>query len=159
MNTVRARAVGLLLAVLLSFGVGVYVGVGKGGSEPSTASLTADLNGLAASAKPEDVDISQFWKAWSLLDENYVPTHTSSTIPSVEERVFGAIAGLVNSYGDPYTVFLPPAEAKIFKEDISGAFGGVGMELDENKDGQILVVAPLKGSPAEAAGIRSRDLV
>ncbi len=85
-------------------------------------------------------------------------THASGTVPTDEEKIYGAIAGLTSSYGDPYTVFLPPAEAKQFNDDIKGAFGGVGMELGE-REGSLTVVAPLKGSPAERAGIRSGDII
>ena len=108
--------------------------------------------------QPSDVDFAKFWQAWNLLQDNFVETHTSSTIPTYQERVYGAIAGLTDSYGDPYTVFMPPAEAKQFNEDIKGAFGGVGMELGE-RAGSLTVVAPLKDSPAERAGIRSGDII
>ena len=107
---------------------------------------------------PADVDLAQFWAAWQLLEQNFVQTHSSTTLPTQEERLWGAIAGLTGSYEDPYTVFMPPQEAQIFKEDISGAFEGVGMELGL-RDGNLVVVAPLKGSPAEKAGIKSGDAI
>ena len=53
---------------------------------------------------------------------------------------------------------MPPADAQQFNENISGAFGGVGMELGE-RNGSLTVVAPLKGTPAAEAGIRSGDIV
>lgn len=145
MNRTRFAAAGVVLAVTLAFGVGAYAG------------LTRSV-GTEASADQESVDFSKFWQAWRILDESFVQTHASNTIPTNEEKLYGAIAGLTESYGDPYTVFLPPQEAKQFNEDISGSFGGVGMELGE-RNGILTVVAPLKGTPAEAAGIHSGDAI
>ena len=157
-------AAGTLLALLLAFGVGVSIGISERlQSTASAAQFTIPgtsitLGGSTSGAQPSDLDFSKFWEAWGLLDQNFVQTHASNTIPTYQERVYGAIAGLTDSYGDPYTVFFPPAEAKQFNEDIAGAFGGVGMELGE-RNGSLTVISPLKGSPAEAAGIRSGDIV
>lgn len=147
-------AAGATLALLFSFGIGLYVGVSE--RTHSTASALTVFGSIAT--QPKGADFSQLWEAWNLLDEYFVQTHASGTIPTAEERVHGAIAGLTDSYGDPYTVFLPPEDAKQFNETISGAFGGVGMELGE-RNGSLTVITPLKGSPAEAAGIRAGDIV
>jgi len=154
----KAAAVFLLLGV--AFGAGLWAGVDErvtsaAGSSTSTGSFTITVNPNAA---PGNVDLNQFWTAWNLLEQNYVPTH-SSTTPSAQERVWGAIGGLTDSYGDPYTVFLPPQQAGVFNSDISGQFEGVGMQMDTNVQGQIIVVAPLKGSPAQQAGMQSGDIV
>jgi carboxyl-terminal processing protease len=102
--------------------------------------------------------MSDFWKAWNALNANYVITHASSTMPSVKDRIYGAISGLANSYGDPYTVFFDPTESKQFSDTISGSFAGVGMEIDI-KDSVLTVIAPLKGTPAATAGIKAGDQV
>lgn len=148
MNGVHIRAVAAVAALGLAFGAGVYSGV-------SNYRLQA---AVFPSAVPADVDISSFWKTWHALEDDYVPTTASSTLPDEQERVWGAIQGLVESYGDPYTVFLPPQEAADFAEEISGAFEGVGMEVGV-RDGSLTVVAPLKNTPAERAGIRSGDKI
>ncbi len=164
MNKTRVMAGGFLLALSVAFGVGLYVGVSERlGSTASAAQFTIpgtsiSLTGNVTTAQPKDVDFAKFWQAWNLLQDNFVQTHASNTIPTYQERVYGAIAGLTDSYGDPYTVFMPPAEAKQFNEDIKGAFGGVGMELGE-RGGSLTVVAPLKDSPAERAGMRSGDII
>ena len=106
----------------------------------------------------QSVDLTDFWKAWNALEANYVITHASSTLPSTQDRIFGAIQGLANSYGDPYTVFFPPVEAKQFSDTISGSFAGVGMEIDI-KNSVLTVIAPLKGTPAAAAGIKAGDQI
>lgn len=106
---------------------------------------------------PKNVDFDSFWKAWNVINEKYVPT-TSSSTPTDQEKVYGAIQGLAASTGDPYTVFFPPVEAKAFNEQISGAFEGVGMEVDV-KEGVLTVIAPLKNTPAYRAGIKSGDKI
>jgi carboxyl-terminal processing protease len=142
MNTAQWTAAGVMLAIAVAFGGGVYAGV-------------SERSALAAN---DQIDLSKFWRAWELLDENFVQTHASSTIPTDDEKLYGAIAGLTAAYGDPYTVFMPPQEAKQFNEDIAGSFGGVGMELGD-RNGALTVVAPLKDTPADRAGMRSGDVI
>src|SRR3990167_7869852 len=146
----RIMAGGFLLALSIAFGAGIYTGV----SERLHNTVFAAQSG----GQPSDVDFAKFWEVWNLLQDNFVQTHASNTIPTYQERVYGAIAGLTDSYGDPYTVFFPPADAKQFNEDIKGSFGGVGMELGE-RGGSLTVVAPLKDGPAERAGIRAGDII
>ncbi len=101
-------------------------------------------------------DFGQFWKAWNVINDKYVPTKHAAV--SNQEKVWGAISGLANSLGDPYTYFLPPQEKSLFEQDVAGSFGGVGMQIGM-KDGVVTVIAPLKGSPAERAGIRKLDKI
>lgn len=75
-----------------------------------------------------------------------------------KKLTYGAISGMVKSIGDPYTVFFNPEEAKEFREDVSGKFSGIGVQVGE-KDGKIKVVAPIKGTPAERAGILAGDII
>lgn len=109
------------------------------------------------SSKGEDAaDFEQFWKAWNIINEKYVPTKHKAV--SNQEKVWGAIGGLANSLGDPYTYFMPPQEKSLFEQDVRGSFGGVGMQIGV-KDGVLTVIAPLKGSPAERAGILKGDKI
>ena len=164
MNRPRWIAAGVVAAVLLAFSVGVYAGVTErlqntvSAAQVTIPGTTITLQGGSDGSAPSDVDFSKFWQAWNLLQDNFVQTHASGTIPTYQERVYGAITGLTDSYGDPYTVFLPPSDAKQFNDDIKGSFGGVGMELGA-RNGSLTVVSPLKGSPAEAAGVRSGDVI
>lgn len=107
----------------------------------------------------ETIDMAPYWKAWGILDQKFDPA--SSTTPKItnQEKLWGSIQGLTNSFGDPYTVFFPPVESKEFEEEISGSFGGVGMEIGVSDDGLLTVIAPLKDSPAEAAGILPGDKI
>ncbi len=103
----------------------------------------------------DDVDLDTFWNVWSLLEEKY-PFEDKE--PNTEDKVYGAIRGLTSSYNDPYTTFFEPADAKIFNEDVGGSFSGVGMEVGA-RDGFLTVIAPLKDSPAESAGVRAGDII
>ncbi len=104
---------------------------------------------------PNEVDLDTFWQVWDVLETKY-PFEDKE--PNTEDKVYGAIRGLASSYKDPHTIFLEPKEAKIFNEDVGGAFSGVGMEVGA-RDGFLVVVAPLKDSPAENAGVRAGDII
>lgn len=103
---------------------------------------------------PEDVDLSLFWETWKTIEEKYVDREKLN----VQEMIYGAIAGMIESLKDPYTVFLKPEESKKFLEDVKGFFEGVGMEI-AIKGGQLQIVAPLEGTPAQKAGLRPGDKI
>lgn len=106
---------------------------------------------------PADIDLRPVWRAWQLLEEKFTPASTTQSVTR-EDNVWGIIEGLAQSYKDPYTVFFPPDKSESFAEEISGEFGGVGIELGV-RDGILTVIAPLKGTPAEAAGLQSGDRI
>lgn len=104
-----------------------------------------------------DADLAPVWTAWTLLDEKFVQASGTARI-SKEERVWGIIKGLANSYNDPYTIFMPPAESESFEQDIRGEFGGVGIEIGI-RNGVITVISPLKNTPAYEVGLLPGDLI
>jgi carboxyl-terminal processing protease len=144
----------LISAVLLavSFGFGVYYG--KSGQNTSF-SQPPILKSITSSSS---LDMDPFWTTWNILDQKFVYTHKDAKKINEQDKLWGAIEGMTSSYGDPYTVFMPPAESKNFESDIAGNFEGVGMEL-AIKDGNIVVVAPLKGTPAYKAGVMKGDIL
>lgn len=147
-------AVSCALMLFVGFTAGTFV---ADGTTNAFSSIPLLGDGLDATPAP-DANLAAFWKAWNALDAKFVQTNASTTAPETDDKIWNAIAGLAASYGDPYTVFMPPQEAKVFQEDISGNFSGVGMEIGV-KDSVLTVIAPLKGTPAERAGIRSGDQV
>jgi carboxyl-terminal processing protease len=155
----RSRAMrGISYALVAAIFFAVGISLGNGGSTAAVVSHIPLIgDGLDATPNP-NVDLADFWKAWNALEAHYVSTHASTTMPTVKERIFGAISGLADSYGDPYTVFFPPKEAKSFADSISGSFAGVGMEIGI-KDNILTVITPLKGTPAQAAGILAGDQI
>ncbi|MBD1379033.1 S41 family peptidase [Metabacillus arenae] len=72
--------------------------------------------------------------------------------------VDGAINGMVESLDDPYSDYMNQKEAKSFDDNISSSFEGIGAEVQEI-DGKIMIVSPIKGSPAEKAGLKPRDKI
>lgn len=149
-NSFISISIGLPLLLAVSFLGGWYLGYEKRMPLPVPVKQSA-----GAEAKDiEGVDLSLFWQAWHLIDEKY----PFDDKPDNKERVYGAIAGLVASLGDPYSVFLPPTESKEFLDQVSGTFEGVGMEIGL-RNGILTVIAPLKDTPADRAGIRAGDRI
>lgn len=103
--------------------------------------------------KPSDVDFSIFWQAWNIATSRFYEKNLD-----VKKMVYGAISGMLASLKDPYTQFLNPEIAKQFEDDLNGSFDGIGAEI-QAKDGALVIVAPLDGSPAKEAGIRSGDVI
>ncbi len=153
----KLAKLGVSLALMLAIGFAGGVTVGAAGGSRMLTNLPLLGDGLDATPDAS-ADLADFWKAWNALNERFVQTQATSTPPSTESKIWGAIQGLAASYGDPYTVFMPPTEAKKFQDDIRGDFQGVGMEIGV-KEGVLTVIAPLKGTPAERAGLRSGDKI
>lgn len=149
----------LFLGLVFAGGV-FYGGYTLGLSNYNWESVVAkQVAGTAVPQNIEQADFSPMWKAWAILDQKIAPSKASSTkVVTEQDKVWGAIQGLASSFGDPYTTFFPPQESKAFAESVKGSFGGVGMEVTM-KDKIITVVAPLKGTPAERAGIKASDRI
>lgn len=71
----------------------------------------------------------------------------------------GLKAGLASATGDPYTEYMDTEEAKDFNGQLNGTFTGIGAELGKDDKGNIIVIAPIAGFPAEKAGLRAKDLI
>ena len=145
-----------LIIVFAVFVSGIYVG--KTGTIFGKTVAIAGLVPVsdAVNAK-NNVNLDQFWKVWGILNQKFVSASSSGPV-SDEDKIRGAIAGLVKSYGDPYTMYFPPKEAEQFQDTIAGNFSGVGMEVGMRK-GIITIIAPLPGTPAEKAGLISGDAI
>jgi len=127
----------LVFTILTSFGLGIYFGKTQ-----------------CQICPPQEIDFSLFWEVYHKLQEKFVDKGKFD----VQKMIYGAISGMVKSLGDPYTVFFPPEETKRFEEDVKGVFEGVGMEIGIRK-GQLQVIAPLEGTPAQRAGLRPGDKI
>ena len=149
----------ILIIIGLTLGWGVAIGVGAyADNNLSTDPLAISALSNHIKGQPEKVDFSLFWEIWQILENRHVDSRDAEKLPTAEERVEGAIQGLIRSFGDPYTVFLPPEDKKQFDEDVSGSFGGVGMEIGLEND-ILTVISPLSGTPADRAGILSGDKI
>lgn len=115
--------------------------------------------GHSASQKPilleqERPDLSLFWDTWDLVQEKYVDQEQVQD----QDLIYGAIKGMVNALGDPYSGFMTPEENKQFMQDMQGSFEGIGAEIGI-RNGVLTIIAPLEGMPAEKAGLKSGDKV
>lgn len=99
-------------------------------------------------------DFDPFWKVWNTINEKSIYAKKVSD----QDRVWSAAQGLAQSLGDPYTVFFSPEENKLFNQTIKGSFGGIGAEVGI-KDKILTIIAPLKDSPADKAGLKSGDKI
>jgi carboxyl-terminal processing protease len=104
--------------------------------------------------KNDTADFAQFWEVWKVLERDYL----DSSELDPQKMVDGAIGGMTAAIGDPYTMYLPADDNKRSGEDLAGAFYGVGIELGYIEN-TLAAVAPLKGSPAEIAGVQAGDLI
>jgi carboxyl-terminal processing protease len=141
----------IVVAVVL-VGSGFWAGWSAGRKVPENITVTGVSNIAAPSST--NADFSTFWQAWQLISDNYLTTSTTN-----QDKVYGAINGLVNSLGDPYSEFFSPSNNQQFQQDITGNFGGIGAELGTDANGNIVIISPLKGTPAASAGLKSNDQV
>jgi len=100
------------------------------------------------------VDASLLWNTWRTLQQYYIEPKALKE----QSMLYGAVSGMVQGVGDPYTVFMTPKEDVDFRHSMEGQLEGIGAELSL-KEGFVTVVAPLKGSPAEKAGIVPDDII
>jgi len=103
----------------------------------------------------QNLDMRIFYDVIGKLNSMY---YDKSKIDATK-MVNGAVSGMVASLGDPYTSFFPPVANTAFKTQMAGEFSGIGAELSLNDQNQIIVMAPLDGSPSEKAGVKSGDII
>ncbi|MGJ7909541.1 S41 family peptidase [Neobacillus sp. LXY-1] len=100
----------------------------------------------------ERTEFSKLYEAYDTLKKEYYKKLDD------QKLINGAINGLVESLDDPYSDYMSKSEATSFHNSISSSFEGIGAEIQE-KDGHILIVSPIKGSPAEKAGLKPNDMI
>ena len=143
-----------LLVAFVFFAIGFVVGqkkieIDKRGKVP--------IVNVSSQTSPEiqNVDFSLFWEVFKILPEKYI----DKDAVSAQEMVYGAIAGMVRSLGDPYTAFVNPKQNELIKSELAGAYEGVGIQIGFNEDKRLAVIAPLSGTPAEREGIFAKDII
>jgi carboxyl-terminal processing protease len=109
------------------------------------------IPGLAGLA-PIEGDMALFWEAWNHVEQNYL-----GELPGAQQRTHGAIRGAIGLLGDPYTIFIEPVARSAERERLAGVFGGIGAYITRPEDGGNVVLEPIPGNPAEAAGILPGD--
>ncbi len=162
----------ILKIILLLFFFGVFVTAGFAGgfiaghlnasmatplvSLPSVPGLTPlSTPEEAGNATPSELQtlFNPFWEAWDLVHTQYVdqPVNDLSLMQ-------GAIRGMLAALGDQHTSYMDPEEYEDANAGLEGSYEGIGAYVDTS--GEFLtVISPIKGSPAEAAGVRSGDKI
>jgi carboxyl-terminal processing protease len=138
-----------IILLTIVFGFGFFIGQT---SQPSIEKV----EGLANKelGQPVNVDFSLFWDAWHIIEKKYVDRLQLDR----QGMIYGAVAGLLKSLDDPYSVFMEPPESKKFIDDMGGSFEGIGAEIGIRK-GILTIIAPLEGTPAQKAGLQAGDKV
>jgi carboxyl-terminal processing protease len=133
-RAILKRTLGILLPTLL-----LVCAVGAGGSQqqPSSSGLFDPVYQIYQYVE------SYFYKP-ELIDD--------------QKALYGAMKGVVEQLGDPYSEFLNPEEKVQFDESLEGEFSGVGIEISI-EEGVLTVITPLVGTPAEAAGVLAGDQI
>lgn len=138
------QVAGLSVCALVIFGTGVMVGNG---------SIMLGRYDTQNGALPKNLDYRSVNQVYQALKSNYDGKISESKL------LEGLKSGLVQASGDPYTDYFTQTEAKQFSQQIAGTFSGIGAELGKDKDGNLIVIAPINGSPAEKAGLKAKDII
>lgn len=120
----------------------------------AAASAPVALNNLDQNTPAEfKQDMPVFWEAWRLINENFY------TQPIDQEKLaYGAVGGMVDSLGDVHTAFEDPKRAEYLRQQLQGSFEGIGATV-EMVNGRLTIIAPIKGTPADKAGLQAGDVI
>lgn len=133
-----------LSLIMIIFGAGYKIGEYK----------SQRLLFVPQSNSQKNIDFSLFWDTWRKVENKFVDKKKIDS----QKMFYGAIKGMVASVDDPYTFFLTPEENKQAKSDLEGKLEGIGAQLGL-KEGRIVVISPLKDSPADKAGVKAGDFI
>ncbi len=151
----RNLSVGFVAIVILAFVLGWQAGHRDYQVSVKNYKPSFKVTNQLPSDQSQNIDFKLFWETWNLVSSKYIDKKALDP----QKLYFGAIQGMVAAIGDPYTVFLPPQAQKATKEQLGGSFEGVGIQLGYNKDKRLVVMAPLKNTPADKAGVKAGDLI
>jgi carboxyl-terminal processing protease len=130
----------MFLTILVTAGITVF------------ALTFGDKKVVEVAVPVERSEFKSLYEAYDQLNEKYYTDLDSDVL------VKGAINGMFDSIEDPYTDYQDVEEATSFNESLSSSFEGIGAEIQE-RNGYIMVVSPIKNSPAEKAGLLPQDLI
>jgi carboxyl-terminal processing protease len=144
----------LVTVMSLLFFAGGYLFGNLDGRTDGPLTRSGILPGPTAMSAGERQQYSVLWEALQEIKERY---YKSGGLDD-QALARGAVSGLVQAVGDPYTVYLTPRARELSDEELRGSFDGIGVQVDLTNN-QIRIIAPLVGSPAEKAGIKPNDVI
>jgi carboxyl-terminal processing protease len=152
----RIVAMAMLVAVTTSmaFFAGYTFQWAAGPAVAAPAQVAQTVQAASPQQESEPAAFSLFWEAWGVIQQKFY-----GKIPDDKEMTYGAIRGAVATLGDENTAFADPERAKIFSEDLSGSFEGIGAAVHMDEQGQIVIAEPFAGHPAADAGLKRGDII
>ncbi len=143
---------GILLILIGAFG-GYYFG--SKGYEVQIRTNTPEITVINKTAQiPTTADFNRFWEVWDIVTKQHIDKPIDPNI-----LIDGAIHGMVSAIGDPYTSYLNIEQNSEALGSLNGLYEGIGAQLGFDEANNLIVVAPLDGSPAKAAGVQAGDKI
>jgi carboxyl-terminal processing protease len=135
---------GIVIAIAAIFTLGV--GVGRSG-------IGISVGNSQNKQLPAQLDYSSVNELYQAIKSDYDGKLTETQL------LDGIKKGMAEATGDPYTVYFNKKDATDFEQQLKGSFTGIGAELGEDSDKNLIVVAPISGFPADKAGLRAKDMI
>lgn len=158
MFSVRKRflvaAIAVLSTLILASACGLQpFGSGRSGQGHlvTPTSLPAVSGNATASLESS---VGSVRETLEIITEDYVDRNKLN-LDSLRD---GAIRGIVQALSDPHTAYIDPESYRVSRNDLSGSFDGIGAQVGV-RDGEVTIVSPIPGSPAERAGLRTGDAI
>ncbi len=154
-NSKLVKGYFLIILIVLIFSAGFLAGQAPALKSQAEALKRGEVSNIdqVPDYLKNDVDFREFWQVWEYIRDNYVKPDVPQT-----QLFYGAMAGLVASLKDPYSVFFNPEISDKFEEELSGSFEGIGAEIGIKND-RLTVIAPLPETPADRAGLLAGDKI
>jgi carboxyl-terminal processing protease len=134
------------------------IGSGAAGADDSaqTSAVSGDEAALAAAGTSAEGGhhFDRFWQGWDVIRTAY-----EGELPDDTEITYGAIRGSLRALEDPYTLFTDPVNTEVQRPDLEGEFQGIGAYVTSNEEGLLVIQTPMRGQPAEKAGLLAGDIV
>jgi carboxyl-terminal processing protease len=99
-------------------------------------------------------ELRLFWEAWRIVENEFYQRPVDS-----KELTYGAIRGVLSTLEDGNTAFITPEHIAIIRDDLTGAFEGIGALVEMNEDGYLFIIEPLSERPADLTGLKAGDMV
>ncbi len=142
----RKKALGIAAAVVVAVGIFVLgVDFGNGTISLSGGGLNSNL--------PNQLNYASVTQEYHALIDNYDGKLTAIQLLN------GIKHGLANAVNDPYTEYFTATEANSFNNELNNSFSGIGAELSQNAKHELIIMSPLKNSPAARAGLQPQDII
>jgi carboxyl-terminal processing protease len=152
LKMLAAGAVATFIAMCAFVGGFAYNAFNSADAQSPVSVVRSVIRGSPAPAKAPS-EFGVFWEVWNIISREFY-----GKVPSTKEMTYAAIRGAIKTLNDQHTVFLEPRRADQEKEQLRGDFQGIGAQVNVQNN-QIVIVAPIPGSPAEKAGIKAGDII